>query len=577
MNDVKLSVAMTEAEGESLQNATFTSFDDTIASFLAIDAANAEATDPIDKKVIGGKIEVSGGGYERLNDVVKTALLARFVAYISYIGNTARLQQMVQDYPLLSIETPVDIQSAKNRAYTPLQHAARNGHGDTVRFLLQRGASVDTFEIFSGMNALHLAVLAGHFEAASILVQDGHADPFDNGMCALGLSPAHIAAEFGRLEILTYFISSSKTPENALHACGRGGESLLYCCVDVSSYVGPPQGLYGELARRASTSGSNDWNEGEIIEDRSRTARYLRQCGVTLYGPGQELGTACRLGDYRRVEEMLTSSSDLRLQINTPFKCNKEYGSLVFSAAMHLVNLATTISEDHVKVLDILLNYGADPTLLPYRKLYDHACNLRVLTRSPSADYDGYNMLHRMTRYSSSLRENYASAEPSMQLHDGAQVAMARLLLHKGGLDIEARHKSNGEGMTALHFASMGRKPELVKYLVEEGGADVNARVVGGINDGMTALGLAEHGDFAMGPTQSARKNAVVDFLRTIGAAGGRNIIDGEGDSGGFVQTISLDNFVDMGFDRDAATAALEAAGGDVAEAMNRLLGGDSS
>ena len=55
INDVKLSLAMTEAEGLSLQQAAFNDIDSAIEKFLLIDSSHASATDPSDKMVIGGK------------------------------------------------------------------------------------------------------------------------------------------------------------------------------------------------------------------------------------------------------------------------------------------------------------------------------------------------------------------------------------------------------------------------------------------------------------------------------------------------------------------------------------------
>lgn len=164
-----------------------------------------------------------------------------------------------------------------------------------------------------------------------------------------------------------------------------------------------------------------------------------------------------------------------------------------------------------------------------------------------------------------------------MQMEDEAQVQIARLLLTKGMLDIEARNGPCKTGFTALHFASSSRKPGLVKYLVEEAGADVNAIVLGGINDGMTSLGLAEFGAHAMGPIQLARKSAVVGFLRSVGATGGIEssvTYTHEGDEPeATLQVIDIDVLIGMGFDRTAISDAMDACEGDPEEAMNRLLG----
>lgn len=575
---------MTEKERISLQHGAFEDIDGAMGKFLSIDAQHAQATDPADKKHIGGKIEQSAGGYDKLNAVVRGALLAQFVTFIAFVGDAPRLAKMIHENPFLGLEAAVDIQSAKNRQYTPLQHACRCGHTSVVRLLLQHGASVTASEIGCGMNALHLAALAGHYEVAQLLVEIGMADPFDNGVCAFGISPAHIAAEFGRSEMLVYFISSYISKEKALSSRGRGGETLLYCCDDsyegssngaFEHYKGPPKGLYAELARRNYTSEQPNWDEADIICNREQIAAYLRLNGVPAECEGQLLGSACRSGDVGRVREMLSNSKELQEQINTPFKCSKQHGSLIFTAIMQLANLKTALTDDHVAVLDVLLDFKADPMLTFFREHYDADGNLRILTQLATDECVGDNLLHRMARYTPSLIDNYADSTPSMRLGDGVQIAMARLLLSKGGLQVDARNRPNGEGVTALHYAAMGRKPELVRFLVEEGRANVNAQVIGGINDGWTALRLAEHGNFAMGPTTAARKKAVVDYLRSVGAVGGREIVDDEEEAVNAVQSISIANLVDMGFDLADVEAALAASNGNAMEAMNRLLEGD--
>ena len=52
--------------------------------------------------------------------------------------------------------------------------------------------------------------------------------------------------------------------------------------------------------------------------------------------------------------------------------------------------------------------------------------------------------------------------------------------------------------MTPLHYAALQQKSDIVKYLVNEAGADVNVRGLAGHAKGLTALGLAR---FAGHPT----------------------------------------------------------------------------
>jgi hypothetical protein len=230
---------------------------------------------------------------------------------------------------------------------------------------------------------------------------------------------------------------------------------------------------------------------------------------------------------------------------------------------------STPISLDHVKVAELLLDRGADAGFADHIRRFD----IGGVSRPEGYDghLDGQNALHHL-RLSPSLRpENFQTAEPSMQMDDGVLPDMARLLIAKGGLDIEARDNKYGDGtgMTALHYFASHHKPELVRLMVEAG-SDLSSKVIGGPRDGLTALGMAEFGDYQMGPTQAARRQAVVDYLRSVGAPGGRDVPAEEFQQ----QDIGVDALVAMGFDADAATKALEIAEGDAQLAMDRLLGG---
>ena len=56
---------------------------------------------------------------------------------------------------------------------TPLHEAARRGHIEVVRFLLEKGAYVGAVNDLWGRTALHEAAKGGHIEVVRFLVENG--------------------------------------------------------------------------------------------------------------------------------------------------------------------------------------------------------------------------------------------------------------------------------------------------------------------------------------------------------------------------------------------------------------------
>ena len=82
--------------------------------------------------------------------------------------------------------------------YTPLQHAAEGGHEDTAQFLLDNGATIDLPDL-SGFTALHLACQNGQFETVRLLCQRG---ANVNATTHEGLTPLHLATLRTNVSIL---------------------------------------------------------------------------------------------------------------------------------------------------------------------------------------------------------------------------------------------------------------------------------------------------------------------------------------------------------------------------------------
>ncbi|KAJ8960744.1 hypothetical protein NQ318_020037 [Aromia moschata] len=91
-----------------------------------------------------------------------------------------------------------DVDARDSAGYTALHYAARNGHLDTCRFLVDRGADVDAVTRAGKATALSRAALAGKHEVVEYLLSK-KADPFVADVD--GRTALHRAAENGHLAI----------------------------------------------------------------------------------------------------------------------------------------------------------------------------------------------------------------------------------------------------------------------------------------------------------------------------------------------------------------------------------------
>jgi ankyrin repeat protein len=70
------------------------------------------------------------------------------------------------------LQSCTDINCKDSQGWTPLFHAAHNGHTEAVRLLIQAGADVNE-GIETGFTALYSAVLGQHVETVRVLIEAG--------------------------------------------------------------------------------------------------------------------------------------------------------------------------------------------------------------------------------------------------------------------------------------------------------------------------------------------------------------------------------------------------------------------
>jgi len=104
----------------------------------------------------------------------------------------------------LLIEKGADVNALGCLDKTPLHYAALWGHFEIARLLIEKGADVSALTC-SDNTLLHNAALYGYFEIARLLIENG-ADV--NALGCLDKTPLHYAAEHGHVEIARLLIEN---------------------------------------------------------------------------------------------------------------------------------------------------------------------------------------------------------------------------------------------------------------------------------------------------------------------------------------------------------------------------------
>eukprot|EP00929_Paragymnodinium_shiwhaense_P089965 TRINITY_DN50193_c0_g1_i1.p1 TRINITY_DN50193_c0_g1~~TRINITY_DN50193_c0_g1_i1.p1 ORF type:complete len:197 (+),score=31.74 TRINITY_DN50193_c0_g1_i1:86-676(+) len=106
------------------------------------------------------------------------------------------------------------VDKAKAAGLTPLMYCANAGHLEGVALLLEKGASVNA-EDEDSMRPLHFAASSGCRRCCELLLER-RADPAavdDDGRTALSLVPADLCSTKADMEMWTFLLHPSSSPE----------------------------------------------------------------------------------------------------------------------------------------------------------------------------------------------------------------------------------------------------------------------------------------------------------------------------------------------------------------------------
>jgi ankyrin repeat protein len=124
-------------------------------------------------------------------------------------GDLAKVRALVEGDPAL-------VKARDENGRMPLHWAARGGHLDVLRYIVEKGADLNALDN-NGVAPLHTLAGSGQTEAARLLIEKGADIDIKN---PVKQTPLNLAAEYGQEEMVKLLIENGANIENK-HAYGR--------------------------------------------------------------------------------------------------------------------------------------------------------------------------------------------------------------------------------------------------------------------------------------------------------------------------------------------------------------------
>lgn len=117
-------------------------------------------------------------------------------------------------------ELNVDLKSLGNNDCTALWLAAQEGKIETVKWLTQQGANLDSARMIDGRSIIHAAIYKGHFEVIKHLIEKGANVNQPN---KAGFTAIYAACEKANFDIIKLLIDNGAN----VNICGQNGDSPI--------------------------------------------------------------------------------------------------------------------------------------------------------------------------------------------------------------------------------------------------------------------------------------------------------------------------------------------------------------
>ena len=149
---------------------------------------------------------------------------------------------------------------------TLLHYAAREGHLEVVKYLINKGSNINEKDNYGGRIPLHYAAMNEHLEVVKYLINKGaNIDEKDNR----GVTALHQAIYWGRLNVVKFLVRNGAN----IHERNNEGKSPL----EETAYAGDTEGVRNYLSRlpQLETAVDSTCISRMICNDRSILNRLL--------------------------------------------------------------------------------------------------------------------------------------------------------------------------------------------------------------------------------------------------------------------------------------------------------------
>ncbi|XP_061569663.1 ankyrin repeat and SAM domain-containing protein 6-like isoform X2 [Cololabis saira] len=371
----------------------------------------------------------------------------------------SRLDSPAEAAPLPAPPAPlVPVDGTDEEGNTALQFSAASGHDSLVRFLLRKGASVDSRNHY-GWTPLMQAARFGHLTVAHLLLENGAEI---NARNRLGASVLMMAARGGHVHVVKLLLESGAYVDDYDHLAeaaeaspnGNNNNSSISC--------GPGEGCPGGGIGRAFMDitalmvASQHGHEATVLLLLEWGSDVNFSQKITGWGPLMAATLSGKVAVAQQLVERGADPDRVNVLSKTAFELSMQLKQRDIKAYLDSITTVRPQTDDERR----------RPDVFNALKLGNSQLVKEILEEDP-------------TQVNSSNQEG---ASPLMMAAVSGQIEVVQLMVEKNA-DID---KQDGvHGWTALMQATYHGNKDIVKYLLSQG-ADVNLRA----KNGYTAFDL---------------------------------------------------------------------------------------